>query len=70
MNGLFLRKKLLDYIDIVVAPILIGGDATTTLIDGESIYLPSQLSELGVLEMESAQPLDKSYLRLRYRVIS
>ena len=24
LNGLFLRKKLLDYIDIVVAPILIG----------------------------------------------
>ena len=26
LNGLFLREKLLDYIDIVVAPVLIGGN--------------------------------------------
>lgn len=70
LNGLFLRKKLLDYIDIVVAPILIGGKATSTLIDGESIFSPAQLSELGVLELEYMQPLAGSYIRLRYKVIS
>lgn len=70
LNGLFLRRKLFDYIDIVVAPVLVGGETTSTLIDGEPIYSPSQLSELGVLELESAQPLYKSYIRLRYKVIS
>lgn len=25
VNGLFLREKLFDYIDVVVAPVLIGG---------------------------------------------
>ena len=30
LNGLFLRKKLLDYVDIVMAPILIGGKDTAT----------------------------------------
>lgn len=70
LNGLFLREKLFDYVDIVVAPILVGGKATTTLIDGEAILTPEQLQELGVLELESIQSLDGSYIRLRYKVLS
>ncbi len=70
LNGLFLREKLLDYVDIVVAPLLVGGKDTTTLVDGEALYLPSQLSSLGVLKLESVQPLENSYPRLRYQVIS
>ena len=37
LNGLFLREKLFDYVDIVVAPVLIGGKDTSTLIDGKSL---------------------------------
>lgn len=70
LNGMFLREKLFDYVDIVVAPILVGGKATSTLIDGEAINTPDQLSALGVLELESVQPLDGSYIRLRYKVLS
>lgn len=70
LNGLFLREKLLDYVDVVVAPVLVGGRHTATLIDGEDIVGPDRLSELGVLELESAQRLEGSYVRLRYRVIS
>ena len=70
LNGLFLREKLFDYVDIVVAPILVGGKATSTLIDGDSLLTPDQLSALGVLELESVQPLKGSYVRLRYKVIS
>lgn len=70
LNGLFLREKLFDYIDIVVAPVLVGGKETATLIDGESLTSPSQLSELGVLELESVQSLKESYIRMRYKVVS
>ena len=70
LNGMFLREKLFDYVDIVVAPLLVGGKPTTTLIDGDAILTPEQLSELGVLELESVQPLHNSYIRLRYKVIS
>lgn len=69
LNGLFLREKLLDYIDIVVAPILIGGRDTSTLIDGKSLLLEDELSQLGVLELEKCIVLENSYLRLRYKVI-
>lgn len=70
LNGLFLREKLFDYLDIVVAPVLIGGKETTTLIDGESITKVDELSKLGILQLESVTPLKDSYLRLRYKVIS
>lgn len=70
LNGMFLREKLFDYVDIVVAPLLVGGKDTTTLIDGESVLTPEKLRELGVLELESAIPLDGSYVRLRYKVLS
>ncbi len=69
LNGLFLRKKLIDYVDIVVAPLLVGGKNVPTLVDGDSISDVSQLSELGVLKLISAEPLENSYLRLKYEVI-
>ncbi len=69
LNGLFLREKLFDYVDIVVAPVLIGGKDTSTLIDGESLLSQSELSKLGVLKLQECVVLENSYLRLRYEVI-
>lgn len=69
LNGLFLREKLIDYIDIVVAPVLIGGKDTSTLIDGQSLLSESELSKLGVLKLQECVVLENSYLRLRYEVI-
>ncbi len=69
LNGLFLREKLFDYIDIVVAPVLIGGRDTSTLIDGNSLLSESELSQIGVLKLQECVVLEDSYLRLRYKVI-
>lgn len=69
LNGLFLREKLIDYIDIVVAPVLIGGKDTSTLIDGKSLLSESELSKLGVLKLQECVVLENSYLRLCYEVI-
>lgn len=68
LNSLFLREKLLDFVDIVVAPVLVGGKDVPTLIDGSSLTLEGEFSKLGVLTLEEAQVLKHSYLRLRYRV--
>ena len=70
VNGLFLREKLFDYVDLVVAPVLIGGKDTSTLIDGVSLKNREELSGLGVMKLESCTVLEDSYIRLRYRVIS
>ena len=68
VNGLFLREKLIDFVDIVVAPILVGGKDTPTLIDGASLLSDSELSGLGVLKLTDCAVLHGSYLRLRYEV--
>lgn len=68
MNGLFLREKLIDFVDIIVAPVLIGGKDTSTLIDGLSITSVDELHKLAVLKLQECIPLEDSYVRLRYQV--
>lgn len=68
MNGLFLREKLIDNIDIVVAPVLVGGKETSTLIDGDAITTKEDLNKLGVLKLVDCEKLEDSYLRLKYEV--
>ena len=70
LNAAFLRQKLIDYIDIVVAPVLIGGEKTASLIGGESLISTDELHKLGVLRLISAEVLQDSYLRLRYETIA
>ena len=69
VNSLFLREKLFDYVDIVVAPVLIGGKNTSTLIDGESFVSAEDLSKIGVLKLIECSALQGSYIRLRYEVV-
>ncbi len=69
LNGLFLRSNLIDYVHIVVAPLLVGGRDTSTLIDGESIQTVNELSKLKALELIECNSLKHSYIQLKYRVI-
>ena len=69
VNGLFLREKLFDFVDVVVAPVLVGGRDTATLIDGRSLLGRDELSGLGVLRLIEVRALQDSYVRLRYQVI-
>ena len=69
MNGLFLREKLFDYVDVVVVPVLIGGKETASLIDGSSILSENELSKMGVLKLIECTVLNDSYIRVRYQVL-
>ena len=69
LNALFLKEKLFDYVDIVVAPVLVGGKDTSTLIDGRSFTTEDELAGLGVLQLINCTVLENSYLRLQYKVI-
>jgi len=68
MNGLFVRDNLIDYVNIVIAPLLIGGKDVPTLIDGESIKNSSELSKLRALELIECNRLKNSYIHLKYKV--
>lgn len=69
MNALFLRNGLIDYVNIVIAPLLVGGRDTSTLIDGDSIKSVDELNKLKALELLECNKLDNSYIQLKYKVI-
>ena len=69
LNGLFVRNKLIDYVNIVIAPILVGGRDVPTLVDGESIKDESELYKLLPLELLECNKLENSYIELKYKVI-
>ena len=69
LNSLFLREGLLDFVDIVMAPVLVGGKDTSSLIDGKSFVTKEELSRLGVLKLKACIPLENSYLRLQYEIM-
>jgi len=68
LNATLLRRKLIDRVSIVVAPCLIGGTNTPTLIDGDSLHKREDLKQIKALELESCNFLKDSYINLIYKV--
>ena len=69
MNGRFLREDLIDFVNIVVAPVLVGGRDTATLIDGDAISTPDELDKIRPMKLIECKALNDSYVQLRYEVI-
>lgn len=69
LNAALVREGLIDFVDVVVAPLLVGGRDTPTLVDGPSIASLAELSKLCPLELLGCEALRNSYVRLRYRVV-
>ena len=68
LNGLFVRYKLIDFVNIVIAPIIVGGKDVATLVDGESITNENELNKLMPLELMECNKLEDSYIQLKYKV--
>lgn len=68
LNALFVREGLVDRVIVVVAPCLVGGKNTPSLVGGESLHAPQDLSKIKSLELVQAKPLENSYLLLEYKV--
>jgi 2,5-diamino-6-(ribosylamino)-4(3H)-pyrimidinone 5'-phosphate reductase len=69
LNALLLREGLIDEISLVVAPALIGGKDTSSLIDGESLKSDKDLSKIKALKLKKFSLLENSYLHLIYEVL-
>ena len=69
LNGAFLREDLIDYVNVVVAPVLVGGKDTPTLIDGEAISTTEELDKIRPMKLIECKALSDSYVQLRYEVI-
>lgn len=68
MNASLIRAGLIDHLTLVVAPVLVGGANTNTLMDGASLHTVKDLHLLRPLKLVEARPLKDSYLLLRYNV--
>ena len=68
LNSIFLRKGLIDKVSVVVAPCLIGGKNTPSLVDGESLQTEFDLKDIKSLTLESVTQLDDNYLHIVYNV--
>ncbi len=68
LNTTLVRQGLVDRVLLVVAPALIGGKETPTLMDGRSLHTTKELSHIKALELVQAKPLKNSYLLLEYKV--
>ena len=69
LNGKFLREDLIDYVNIVIAPLLVGGRDTSTLIDGDAISTVNELNKLKALQLIECNKLEDSYIQLKYKII-
>jgi 2,5-diamino-6-(ribosylamino)-4(3H)-pyrimidinone 5'-phosphate reductase len=70
LNAVLLRNNLIDKVQIVIAPCLIGGKDTSTLIDGESLHTEADLRHIKALQLINCQPLKENYALLEYRVVN
>ena len=68
LNGMFVRNKLVDFVNIVIAPIIVGGKDVATLVDGESIKDEDELNKLLPLQLLECNKLEDSYIQLKYKV--
>ena len=68
LNGAMLRRKVIDYVHIVIAPLLVGGKDVSTLADGEGIKTPEELFKLTPMTLLECNRLEDSYIEVKYTV--
>lgn len=69
MNAELMRAGLIDFVSLVVAPVMVGGRDTAALLGGVSIESDDDLMLLKPLELVCADRLSDSYLHLKYKVL-
>ena len=67
LNEVFLRHHLIDKVNIMMYPCLVGGKDTSTLVDGHGIR---SLDDIGILKLTLCKPLKNSYVQLKYDVVN
>lgn len=70
LNAELLRLGLIDRVSLVIAPCLIGGKDTQSLIGGESLHTQEDLKKIKALKLIKCDTLDNSYLHVQYEVLN
>ncbi len=69
LNAILVRAGLIDHVLLIMAPLLVGGESTPTLIDGRSFQTEADLLGLKALTLTKCEQLKDSFVRLEYDVI-
>jgi len=69
INSSWIRQGLIDHVSIVIAPCLIGGKDTQSLIGGESLHNEEDLKKIKSLKLVKCEVLENSYVHLSYDLI-
>jgi 2,5-diamino-6-(ribosylamino)-4(3H)-pyrimidinone 5'-phosphate reductase len=70
LNAKLLRLGLIDRVSIVIAPCLVGGRNTQSLIGGESLHNEEDLRNIKALKLITSSTLENSYINLVYKVLN
>lgn len=70
INAELFRKGLIDRLSVVVAPCIVGGKNTSSLVDGLSLRKESDLKYIKTLSLDKIKRLKNSYLHIIYKVAS
>lgn len=66
LNSELFKHRLIDKLDIVIAPFIVGGKGTPTLVGGEGLKSIEEVVDLNTFKLNQMAWLDNSYIRLQY----
>mgnify|MGYP001620132833 CR=1 FL=1 len=70
INSQLVRQGLIDHVSIVIAPCLVGGKNTPSLIGGDSLHTQEDLVNIKPLKLVRCTVLKNSYIHLLYDVVN
>lgn len=69
-NGDWIESHLIDFVDFVIAPIIVGGNSVPSVV-GTSVYgRTDDLKAIALMQLDKCEVLKDNYVRLRYRVLN
>jgi 2,5-diamino-6-(ribosylamino)-4(3H)-pyrimidinone 5'-phosphate reductase len=68
LNAAWIRSSLIDQVSVVIAPCLIGGATTQSLVGGESLHTQEDLLKIRALTLVQCNVLNNNYIHLIYEV--
>jgi len=69
INSSWIREGLIDHVSIIIAPCVVGGKNTQSLIGGESLHNENDLKKIKSLKLIKSETLKDSYIHLLYDVV-
>ena len=66
MNRVFAKEHCIDHVHVFIAPIIVGGKNTPTMVDGSDISMSSDILDVNEFKLESVMQYSGSYVELKY----